>query len=64
MAPTVNILFSQPPAHVSDAEFTEWYEAHMIELLGVEKFKAAQLFRIDTAVGSADGPVPYGYAVI
>jgi hypothetical protein len=64
MPSTFNILFSQPPHGVSDAEFTEWYEAHIQEILEVPRFKAAQVFRLDPEVGSVDGPVPFGYAVV
>jgi hypothetical protein len=64
MASTFNILFSQPPPQVSEAEFKAWYDAHIIEILGVPRFEAAQFFRLDTAVGSVDGAVPFGYAVV
>jgi hypothetical protein len=64
MAPTVNVLFSQPPPHVSDAEFTAWYTEHMKEILEVPEFTAAQLFRVDPEVTGPDSPVPYGYAVV
>jgi hypothetical protein len=64
MASTLNILFSQPPKGVSDAEFGQWYDEHLVEILGVPKFLAAQRFRLDTRVGSVDGPVPFGNAVV
>jgi hypothetical protein len=54
----------QPPAHVSSAEFNEWYDAHMNEILEVPTFVAAQRFRIDDAVCSIDGDIPFSYAAV
>jgi hypothetical protein len=61
---TLNILFSQPPAGVSDEEYNTWYDAHLPEILSIPGFVAAQRFRLDPPEGGDTGPVPFTYLAI
>lgn len=61
---TLNLLFSQPPDHVSDEEFTTWYEAHVPEILTIPGFIGCQRYRIAKPPADPDGPVPYTYLAV
>jgi len=61
MAKTLNLLFAQPPAGVSDQEFNEWYNAHIEEIVTIPGWVAAQRFRLEA---SEDGTVPFGYLTV
>jgi hypothetical protein len=53
----VHLVFSEPPDGVSDAEYNDWYDAHVQEILAVDGWISARRYRIDAVVGaaSADG---------
>ncbi len=55
----IHLVFSHPPSGVSDAEFTEWYEKHLPEILRIPGFVAAQLYRLAPFIPDANGPLPY-----
>ena len=48
----IHLVFSDPPADVSEAEFNEWYDAHVQEILAVDGWVAATRYRLDAVVGA------------
>jgi hypothetical protein len=48
----VHLVFSDPPAGVTEDEFNEWYDAHVHEILAVEGWVAATRYRIAAEVGA------------
>jgi hypothetical protein len=64
MSKNLHIVFSQPPAEVSEEEFNTWYDAHLGEILAVPGFLAARRFRLQPVVAGPGGPLPYGFLVI
>jgi hypothetical protein len=48
----IHLVFSDPPAEVGEAEFNEWYDAHVQEILSVDGWVAATRYRIDPVVGA------------
>jgi hypothetical protein len=48
----IHLVFSDPPAGVTEAEFDEWYDAHLQEILAVEGWAAATRFRLEPVVGA------------
>src|SRR3954466_2949044 len=48
----VHLVFSDPPADVTEDEFNEWYDAHVQEILAVDGWAAATRYRIAPEVGA------------
>jgi hypothetical protein len=48
----VHLVFSDPPAGVTEDEFNEWYDAHVQEILVVDGWVAATRYRIAAEVGA------------
>jgi hypothetical protein len=48
----IHLVFSDPPADVSEAEFNEWYDAHVQEILAVDGWVAATRYRLEPVVGA------------
>ena len=48
----VHLVFSDPPAGVTEDEFNEWYDAHVQEILAVDGWVAATRYRIAAEVGA------------
>jgi hypothetical protein len=48
----VHLVFSDPPAGVTEDEFNEWYDAHVQEILAVDGWVAATRYRIAPEVGA------------
>ena len=48
----VHLVFSDPPAGVTEADFNEWYDAHVHEILAVDGWVAATRNRIAPEVGA------------
>jgi hypothetical protein len=48
----IHLVFSDPPADVTEAEFNEWYDAHVQEILAVDGWVAATRYRLDAVVGA------------
>ena len=46
MAGNLQIVFSYVPDGVTDEEFSEWYDAHLPEILSIPGFVSAQRFRL------------------
>lgn len=49
----VHLVFSDPPAGVSDEEFNAWYDEHVKEILSVDGWVTATRYRVEGVV-SAD----------
>lgn len=49
---TLNLLFSNRPARISDEEYNAWYDPHVPEILSVPGFVGAQRFRRDSRPNS------------
>jgi hypothetical protein len=64
MAGNLQIVFSRFPDHVSEAEFNEWYDAHLPEILSIPGFVSAQRYRLDPVVVDEDVPVRYRYMAL
>jgi len=56
----VHLVFSDPPAGVTEDEFNEWYDAHVQEILAVDGWVAATRYRIAPEV-AADESGGYRY---
>ena len=54
MSQYVHLVFSDPPAGVSDDEFNTWYDGHVHEILTVPGFESVRRYAIVPVVG-ADG---------
>jgi hypothetical protein len=50
----VHLVFSDPPAHVTEDEFNEWYDAHVQEILRVDGWVAATRYRLEPVVNAED----------
>lgn len=50
MTKHIHLVFSDPPAHVSEDEYDVWYNAHVQEILGVDGWVAATRYRIEGVV--------------
>lgn len=61
MAGNLQIVFSYVPDGVTDEEFSEWYDAHLPEILSIPGFASAQRFRLEPVVTDAAEPVSYRY---
>ena len=51
MAQNLQLVFSRMPDHVDEAEFNDWYDAHLDEILSVKGFRSAQRFQLEPVVG-------------
>ena len=60
MTKHIHLVFSDPPAGVSEDEYNEWYDAHVQEILAVDGWVAATRYRLD-AVVAADATGGYRY---
>lgn len=52
MSRYVHLVFSDPPAGVSDDEFNAWYDGHVQEILAVPGFESVRRYAISPVVGS------------
>jgi hypothetical protein len=50
----IHLVFSDPPANVTEAEFNEWYDAHVQEILAVDGWVAATRYRLEAIVGAGE----------
>jgi hypothetical protein len=48
----LHLVFSKPPASISDDQFNDWYGAHLAEILVVPGFEAARRYRLETVVSA------------
>lgn len=60
MSNYIHLVFSDPPAHVTDADYNAWYDAHVQEILAVDGWESATRYTIDAVVG-ADSTKPYRF---
>jgi hypothetical protein len=60
VAESVYLVFSKPPEGMSLAEFGEWYEQHVRDILAVEGFVAARRFGFDVIRGDTS-PTMYSH---
>jgi hypothetical protein len=60
MSKFIHLVFSDPPAHVTDAEYNAWYDAHVQEILAVDGWESATRYTIE-AVVDAENTRPYRY---
>ncbi len=51
MPENLHLVFSTPPAHVSDEEYNRWYDVHLGEILVLPGFAAARRYRLQTVKG-------------
>ena len=51
MPENLHLVFSRPPAHISDDEYNRWYDVHLGEILVVPGFAAARRYRLQTVKG-------------
>lgn len=63
MSRNVHLVFSQPPAEVSDTDYDQWYDEHLDEILAVPGWESARRYRISPVVGADDAP-PFRYVAI
>ena len=61
MGQNLQIVFSALPESVTDEEFSEWYDAHLPEILSIPGFVSARRFRLEPVVVDAAEPVSYRY---
>lgn len=54
MSRYVHLVFSDPPAGVSDGEFNAWYDGHVQEILAVPGFESVRRYAISPVVGPED----------
>ena len=64
MTGNLQIVFSHLPDGVTDAEFCEWYDAHLPEILSIPGFVSAQRFRLEPVVADPVEPVSYRYLAV
>ena len=64
MAGNLQIVFSYVPDGVTDEEFSEWYDAHLPEILSIPGFVSAQRFRLEPVVKDEAEPVTYRYLAL
>lgn len=63
MPQNVHFVFSVPPSDVSEAEFSNWYETHVDEILDVPGFASARRYWLDQAVATR-APIVYRHLSI
>jgi hypothetical protein len=59
----VYLVFSKPPQEIGAAEYGEWYEGHVRDILGVEGFAAARRFDLEPARGDTS-PTMYSHLAL
>jgi hypothetical protein len=50
----IHLVFSDPPEGVSEADFNEWYDAHVKEILAVDGWRSATRYKVEAVVGAGD----------
>jgi hypothetical protein len=50
----IHLVFSDPPAGVSEDEFNTWYDAHVQEILAVDGWVSATRYRLDGVVAAEE----------
>jgi hypothetical protein len=63
MSQYVHLVFSDPPAGVSDEEFNAWYDGHVQEILAVPGFESVRRYAISPVVGP-DGSGGYRFLAV
>jgi hypothetical protein len=63
VAESVYLVFSKPPEGMSLADFGEWYEQHVRDILTVEGFVAARRFGFDVIRGDTS-PTMYSHLAL
>ena len=56
----IHLVFSDPPATVSDDDYNTWYDAHVQEILSVDGWESATRYTVEGVVGGDGGP-PYRF---
>ena len=51
MSENLHLVFSKPPAAISDEAYNQWYDAHLGEILVVPGFVSARRYRLETVKG-------------
>ena len=51
MSENLHLVFSKPPADISDEAYNQWYDYHLGEILVVPGFVSARRYRLDTVKG-------------
>lgn len=51
MPTNVHFVFSNPPGQISDAEYSDWYDQHVREILEVQGFAEARRYWLSPVVG-------------
>lgn len=51
MSDNLHLVFSKPPASVSDDAYNQWYDSHLSEILVVPGFVSARRYRLETVKG-------------
>ena len=64
LAQNLQIVFSRLPDEVDEAEFNDWYDAHLDEILSIPGFVSAQRFRLEQVVVDEDAGVRYRYLAL
>jgi hypothetical protein len=64
MGQNLQIVFSRMPDHVDEAEFNDWYDAHLPEILSIPGFVSAQRYRLEPVVVDDDAGVRYRYLAL
>ena len=52
MTKHIHLVFSDPPADVTEADYNEWYDAHVQEILAVDGWVAATRYRLEPVVAA------------
>ena len=60
----LQIVFSHLPDGVTDEEFSEWYDAHLPEILSIPGFVSARRFRLEPVVVDGVEPASYRYLAL
>lgn len=60
MTKHIHLVFSDPPDHVSEDEYNDWYDAHVQEILAVDGWESATRYTVEGVVG-ADGSPRYRF---
>lgn len=53
MTDHIHLVFSDPPEGVSEAEYDDWYDAHVQEILSVDGWHSATRYRLEAVVDPA-----------
>ena len=64
MGQNLQLVFSHLPHDVTDEEFSEWYDAHLPEILSIPGFVSAQRFRLEPVVVDQTEPTSYRYLAL